>query len=50
MLPRSTKEDHIKSNIELEGINIDEAEILEIDSLHKTEGQLKICWDSSDVI
>jgi diketogulonate reductase-like aldo/keto reductase len=49
ILPRSSKEDHIASNIQLEGLILPESDVHELDELGRKHS-VKVCWDSKDVI
>lgn len=49
VLPRSSKEDHIRSNIQLGGITLPAEVISAIDKL-SVDNSLKVCWDSKDVL
>jgi diketogulonate reductase-like aldo/keto reductase len=49
VLPRSSKENHIASNIQIEGITLTNEEVSQIDKLSR-ENSVKVCWDSKDVV
>lgn len=49
VLPRSSKEDHIQSNIKLGGISLPDEVVSSIDRL-SVDNSLKVCWDSKDVL
>ena len=49
ILPRSSKENHIASNIQLEGNTLTEEEVAQIDSVSR-QNSVKVCWDSKDVV
>jgi len=50
VLPNSTVEERQKTNIMVEGLQIPQDDIDEIDSLRKKEGGFKKYWDSRDII
>ena len=50
VLPNSTAEARQKQNIMIEGLQIPQDDIDEIDSLRKTQGEFKKYWDSRDII
>ncbi|TNV76491.1 hypothetical protein FGO68_gene8750 [Halteria grandinella] len=48
VLPKSVHEERIANNIKLEGINLTEDDIKQLDELGKNNS-LKVCWTSDDV-
>ena len=50
VIPKTVNEDRLISNIELEGIELSEEDIAEIDELHKTHPPMKLNWKSDDVV
>ena len=50
VLPNSTVDYRQKANIMIEGLQIPQEDINEIDSIRRTQGQFKMYWDSRDII
>lgn len=49
VLPKSTNEDRMANNIQLEGLQISQQDISQIDELGR-QSFTKVCWDSKDVL